>query len=973
MKKKKTFLATFLSMNLIMSSAAYNKTYADIQTGTYSNSSSSLAPLLSGGYSQGGYKPDAARPTVLNWSGQSAYKGPEVPEIKWTYNDGKTYKNQISSPVIGFDGTVYTIFDDSQEGQLIAVNSNGAKKWSKALLFPNTSVFQYPVLSANNEIYVNASSLFGMDLNGNGKWAFPGITGWGKNPSVGSDGSIYIASDTTLFSLRPDGTEKWSYTESGYVIVTGNTPSIGSDGTIYTLMRNIANQNSSYDERNSSSIVALNPDGSKKWSYNFGNVIAQNISPAIGNNGTIYVMCTDVNSRNYLIYAINNDGTFKWMKQFPIDSLKSYRTEFISVDKDETIYLGLDNYLTALDANGEIKWKFDSMNTINGMPLIDNNGTVYFVSGSYNLDVVNKGQLFAVNSNGTKKWSMELDGVTSTTPAMAQDGTIYVTSTDGKIYAVGEAGNSTAVLQDMIISGENANIKIGQAEPIKAAACYSNGARKDITGEAEFISDNPQVAEVINGVVTGKSAGTAGVTIKYGSFVRKYSVTVASEGIPAVNPYENKDAAFLKAKELEAVNLINGIRTSMGLAPFSINEALSKSAQAHSNYKLINGDPFQGPHYEKSGEVGFTGYDPQTRAINNGYTGQVGEGIAREITPYISLEGLLAAPYHRLDVIDPNHTDIGVGFNKSGATVVDYGAPGSLSDDRVVQYPYPDQKDVPLSWFDNENPDPLAQYNLRYTYTGYPISVSMHDNNTIGLLTENVELKDSAGKNIDFYLNASTDTQSTVKYAFIIPKEPLQPGTTYEVHFKGKRIKTSGEEEAVDKQWQFTTQKEVKIRGAFFSYNCEKDSRASSIFLDIVPPGLSKLNYSIKSQDGSITYFNRNGNNYTWSQTSYTPTFEDLKGTYLLEVSTNFSTAARYSIEITDGQFSLEREIHILNRIYDKEDLDNDGNIDIKDIALAARSYNRKKTDTSYNNLFDMNEDGIIDIFDLVAISKKMI
>jgi uncharacterized lipoprotein YddW (UPF0748 family) len=55
-----------------------------------------------------------------------------------------------------------------------------------------------------------------------------------------------------------------------------------------------------------------------------------------------------------------------------------------------------------------------------------------------------------------------------------------------------------------------------------------------------------------------------------------------------------------------------------------------------------------------------------------------------------------------------------------------------------------------------------------------------------------------------------------------------------------------------------------------------------------------------------------------------------------------------------------------------KEDVTKDSIVDIKDISSMARNYN-KKTDTSSDEKYmDINNDGIIDIFDLVLVSKKL-
>ena len=67
-----------------------------------------------------------------------------------------------------------------------------------------------------------------------------------------------------------------------------SSPAIGSDGTIYV---------GSYDNN----LYAINPDGSKKWTFKTVTVC---ILPAIGSDGTIYV-----GSRDDYLYAIKPNGS----------------------------------------------------------------------------------------------------------------------------------------------------------------------------------------------------------------------------------------------------------------------------------------------------------------------------------------------------------------------------------------------------------------------------------------------------------------------------------------------------------------------------------------------------------------------------------------------------------------------------------------------------------------------------------------
>ncbi|MCL0083917.1 PQQ-binding-like beta-propeller repeat protein [Thermodesulfovibrionales bacterium] len=82
---------------------------------------------------------------------------------------------------------------------------------------------------------------------------------------------------SSLYALNPDGSLKWSFeTPAGFGF--RSSPATAADGTIYV---------GSGDDR----LYALNPDGSLKWSFGTGGDVDS--SPAITPDGTIIVGSND--------------------------------------------------------------------------------------------------------------------------------------------------------------------------------------------------------------------------------------------------------------------------------------------------------------------------------------------------------------------------------------------------------------------------------------------------------------------------------------------------------------------------------------------------------------------------------------------------------------------------------------------------------------------------------------------------------
>ena len=110
---------------------------------------------------------------------------------------------------------------------------------------------------------------------------------------IGQDGTIYALSISTsgsfLYAINPGGTLKWQVDLGNNI--SSSTPVIAFDGTLYFSM-------------NYQDLYAINSSGEILWKFT---ALDLNDSPNIGNDGTIYI------GSDYGLYAINTDGTLKWL------------------------------------------------------------------------------------------------------------------------------------------------------------------------------------------------------------------------------------------------------------------------------------------------------------------------------------------------------------------------------------------------------------------------------------------------------------------------------------------------------------------------------------------------------------------------------------------------------------------------------------------------------------------------------------
>jgi uncharacterized protein YkwD len=272
-------------------------------------------------------------------------------------------------------------------------------------------------------------------------------------------------------------------------------------------------------------------------------------------------------------------------------------------------------------------------------------------------------------------------------------------------------------------------------------------------------------------------------------------------------PFAGRDKEFLARLEADGIAALNRFRAAVAVAELTPHARLGRSAQAHANY-LARHAAFT--HEEETGRQGYTGVSAWQRAGYFGYFGPVGEGLSRfDPCPALAVDGLIDAPYHRLDLLDPYHREAGIGFatavSGTGITVLNCGSREMSGEDRVLLYPYPGQADAKAGWYEAEKPNPLRSYGREFIYTGYPVSLSIHGDMTAELEVEEATLEDAAGNKIPCYVVDSSREEEAKTHVFLIPHGPLTFGGTYTASVSGVKVQTNGEKHDFARTWSFRT------------------------------------------------------------------------------------------------------------------------------------------------------------------------
>jgi outer membrane protein assembly factor BamB len=348
----------------------------------------------------------------------------EAPVTLWSLDlPGKI---NHSNPAVSDDGTVYIGFNqairENQGPDFFAIR-DGVKVWEQVFLEGSAQksdqIISSPAIGPNGKLYT--SSYFSRTT-----FVLNPITGTIENeinldtrvrytsPTFAMDGTVYIAGH----SRGPQGfhainqsltTQNWVFNEGAEF---NATPAIGSDGTIY-----IGSTNDNF--------YAINPDGTEKWSAEYGTWTAS--ATAIGPDETIYF--SGETSSGGVLIAFNPNGIEKWRNALPEKAAQGGP----AVAADGTIYLGgYEEKMIAYNPDGTEKWAYTANGAIETVPAIDNEGNLYFGDTS--------GFFHIINSDGLNIYKViKLGDEIHSSVAIGTDGVIYVAGNQGefgKVYAL---------------------------------------------------------------------------------------------------------------------------------------------------------------------------------------------------------------------------------------------------------------------------------------------------------------------------------------------------------------------------------------------------------------------------------------------------------------------------------------------------------------------------------------------------------
>jgi outer membrane protein assembly factor BamB len=279
-------------------------------------------------------------------------------------------------------------------------------------------VLRRPAVGADGGVVVASSSgnVYSLTSSGVLRWMVP-FAGGDGGPSIGPDGTVYVASMNTIKAIAPNGSLRWSYTEPswGQGVIAG--PTVGPDGNIYVI-----------SDFGGLGAFALSPAGQLLWS-NPGNPTfleyGQLGAEIVFGSGRLYAAFDEFGVATGTIYGLSLGGAQQWARTLGgSDDMFMQQQRQPATGVDGSLYLtgmggGNGWSLYRVDpASGNVLWNYSPWPS-NGMspPSVGPDGSVYFSrSLSY---------LESVTAAGQSRWTF-FDGGIIDHPVVSPDGSSVV-------------------------------------------------------------------------------------------------------------------------------------------------------------------------------------------------------------------------------------------------------------------------------------------------------------------------------------------------------------------------------------------------------------------------------------------------------------------------------------------------------------------------------------------------------------------
>jgi outer membrane protein assembly factor BamB len=295
-------------------------------------------------------------------------------------------------------------------------------------------------LGQDGTIYQNHwGVLRAFDRAGKLRWVSPKGIWVDSTPVIGQDGTIYlreavmrfsdglVGSNAGLLALHADGSVKWRFPIKGI--------QAWPDGTAFALDdRDTVYFTVSETTFGAKTLLAVSAQGHELW--HFDSTANWTAPVEISKDGSVLLMSELASQGGSKSWLDRFDAAGQRLGQQPQNAFDGLS---FSTDWEGSVYFpgGAGTTMTALNADGSLRWRFSSPLHAFSAPTIATDGSLFFTA------TTGPGQIFlvALSKDGKLQWQFPLGPHFSLiSPAVASDGTLFVVSADPKVTAVNKDG-----------------------------------------------------------------------------------------------------------------------------------------------------------------------------------------------------------------------------------------------------------------------------------------------------------------------------------------------------------------------------------------------------------------------------------------------------------------------------------------------------------------------------------------------------
>jgi outer membrane protein assembly factor BamB len=328
------------------------------------------------------------------------------PSVIWSRDVGGPVEAQVT---VSPDGQ--TLYAASLGGSLTALaRADGTPRWTVPL---GDRAYATPCVADDGTLYAgsDAHKLVSLTPEGKIRWTLDTDGDADTGPVIGKDGSVFFAAGRVVYDVTPLGHVKWRFAARRKVFTA---PAIAPSGRIVF---------GSQDHH----AYALSPEGALAWSTDLGADVDG--APAIGDDGAVFVG-TDGDE---VVRLDAEDGHIVWRA-----GVGGYVRGTLSVARDGDVLAGVYGPTPRLvrlrAADGSVRGDFRIQGTgarelgVHGGALEDDAGALLF--GTQDDD------LYAVDAGGDLLWRFHTGGDVDAPPTLLDDGSVVFGSDDGNVYLV---------------------------------------------------------------------------------------------------------------------------------------------------------------------------------------------------------------------------------------------------------------------------------------------------------------------------------------------------------------------------------------------------------------------------------------------------------------------------------------------------------------------------------------------------------